>query len=232
MKDSCEIIRDLLPLYHDEVCSEETKLMVEEHLKGCISCSKVLEDISYNIDYPSLGLDLKENADPAEALRILKKQIKRKREPCSIKSIIICVFIIILFAVTVYKVFFSDTAYVERMVKAFDECNKFAIVNTVEKNNTNNLHLYDLASHTNEVFPSFIESVKRPIFNDNFNEVESKYKYTGYDIILYHDYSQKHSMKIYKTEENVKYKILLAYDNIYSYTDDSNGLIELMQNQE
>ena len=34
----CEIIRDLLPLYVDDVCSEKSKDMIEEHLRGCEEC--------------------------------------------------------------------------------------------------------------------------------------------------------------------------------------------------
>ncbi len=30
MKLSCDVINDLLPLYYDEVCSEETKKIVED----------------------------------------------------------------------------------------------------------------------------------------------------------------------------------------------------------
>ncbi|HEY2493544.1 MAG TPA: zf-HC2 domain-containing protein [Paenibacillus sp.] len=35
---SCEIIKDLLPLYYDEVCSKESVAIVEEHLAACQSC--------------------------------------------------------------------------------------------------------------------------------------------------------------------------------------------------
>ena len=38
-----EVIRDLLPLYHDGVCSSESKALVEQHLKNCLSCKKELE---------------------------------------------------------------------------------------------------------------------------------------------------------------------------------------------
>ena len=38
MKLSCNIILDLLPLYYDQVCSDETKALVEEHLSSCESC--------------------------------------------------------------------------------------------------------------------------------------------------------------------------------------------------
>lgn len=38
MKASCEIIRDLLPLYVDEICSADSKALVEEHLSECQDC--------------------------------------------------------------------------------------------------------------------------------------------------------------------------------------------------
>ena len=31
----CNIIHDLLPLYADDVCSEESRALVEEHSKSC-----------------------------------------------------------------------------------------------------------------------------------------------------------------------------------------------------
>lgn len=34
----CEVIRDLLPLYIDEACSEKSRELVEEHLKTCEGC--------------------------------------------------------------------------------------------------------------------------------------------------------------------------------------------------
>lgn len=42
---NCKIIRDLLPLYHDGVCSEESRAAVEEHLADCESCRRALEDM-------------------------------------------------------------------------------------------------------------------------------------------------------------------------------------------
>ena len=43
MKYDCEVIRDLLPLYQDGVCSENSRLAVEEHLSECPACSGFLE---------------------------------------------------------------------------------------------------------------------------------------------------------------------------------------------
>lgn len=39
---NCGIIQDLLPLYHDGVCSPESRTEVEEHLKTCPDCRAVL----------------------------------------------------------------------------------------------------------------------------------------------------------------------------------------------
>lgn len=41
----CEVIRDLIPLYIDDCCSQESRSIVEAHLKTCGDCQKVLEDM-------------------------------------------------------------------------------------------------------------------------------------------------------------------------------------------
>ena len=42
MKYPCNIIQDLLPLYHDNVCSEESRRAVQEHLSECEACRDYL----------------------------------------------------------------------------------------------------------------------------------------------------------------------------------------------
>ena len=46
MKYPCNVIRDLLPLYVDEVCSAESRKMIEEHLKECSECKAYMESMS------------------------------------------------------------------------------------------------------------------------------------------------------------------------------------------
>lgn len=45
MKYACEIIADLMPLYADEVCSEVSKNVVEEHLLCCEDCRRMLRQM-------------------------------------------------------------------------------------------------------------------------------------------------------------------------------------------
>ncbi len=51
MKYSCDVVRDLLPLYCDDVCSDASKTMVQEHIAECAPCGDVLkkmEDKTYD----------------------------------------------------------------------------------------------------------------------------------------------------------------------------------------
>ena len=40
MKYPCGLIQDLLPLYIDGVCSDESKAAIEQHLPECSSCKE------------------------------------------------------------------------------------------------------------------------------------------------------------------------------------------------
>ena len=48
MKDNCSVIKDLLPLYIENITSEESKKAVEEHLKNCKSCRSIFENMQDN----------------------------------------------------------------------------------------------------------------------------------------------------------------------------------------
>ena len=40
----CEIIRDLIPLYLDKGCSEESRKLVEDQLSECSECRKYMKE--------------------------------------------------------------------------------------------------------------------------------------------------------------------------------------------
>lgn len=41
----CNVVRDLIPLYIDGCCSEESAIIVKEHIEDCDTCKKLLEDM-------------------------------------------------------------------------------------------------------------------------------------------------------------------------------------------
>ena len=51
-KINCDVIRDLLPLYVDEVVSEETVALIERHLAKCEDCRKKCEEMKRPVFVP------------------------------------------------------------------------------------------------------------------------------------------------------------------------------------
>ena len=45
----CSVIRDLLPLYEEKLCKEETVKLVAEHLKNCSDCKMIYDDMHEDI---------------------------------------------------------------------------------------------------------------------------------------------------------------------------------------
>ncbi len=42
----CNVVKDLIPLYIDGCCSEESKKLVKEHIQCCDGCKKLLADMN------------------------------------------------------------------------------------------------------------------------------------------------------------------------------------------
>lgn len=78
MKVPCNVIRDLLPLYHDSVCSPETAALVEEHLKDCDACQEEFHKLQANLLPLPLPVPGKEE-QKAEGLAKVKKVLRKKR---------------------------------------------------------------------------------------------------------------------------------------------------------
>jgi len=75
LKISCEIVKDLLPLYHDNVCSSESRALIEEHLDECQSCADLLNSISDELAHPVNVID---ETKPLKAFQAIVKKIKIK----------------------------------------------------------------------------------------------------------------------------------------------------------
>ena len=52
----CDIIRDLLPLYCDGLCSEASKQEIEAHVAQCQECRACLAEMKEEAPVPSLCL--------------------------------------------------------------------------------------------------------------------------------------------------------------------------------
>lgn len=84
-KINCNIIQDILPLYVDDVVSEDTKNMVEEHLNGCDECKKIAGSMQEKIEIK-----------PDETDNKFKKAIKNINRKINLRLLLIFVGIIVL----------------------------------------------------------------------------------------------------------------------------------------
>ena len=60
MNKTCEVIRDLLPLYADDACSDESRRLVSEHLAECPECTGMLKRLQDNEIENGLQLEKQE----------------------------------------------------------------------------------------------------------------------------------------------------------------------------
>lgn len=91
-KISCDIIKDVLPLYLDGVVSEDTREMVEEHLCSCDSCRREAEVLKQDLVLPPMrNLQFSE----VKVLKKLKSKFRKKNTIIFISAVVIAVLLII-----------------------------------------------------------------------------------------------------------------------------------------
>ncbi len=83
---SSEIIKDLLPLYGDEVCSKESAAIVEEHLAECHRCQIELDSIKADVSLPEDVVE--ENYSDSHALKGIAISWKRAKLKAFVKGLI------------------------------------------------------------------------------------------------------------------------------------------------
>ncbi|WP_088103054.1 zf-HC2 domain-containing protein [Halalkalibacter urbisdiaboli] len=102
-KFSCEIIKDLLPLYYDNICSEDSKRVVEEHLVECDGCKRELDRIEDEIIIPKK--EIEKNKNDGNAIKNIYSMWKRS----NVKSFFIGVIISALLFSLIIGVFWFVT---------------------------------------------------------------------------------------------------------------------------
>lgn len=103
----CSLIEDLLPLYVENLVSEETKKEIEEHLKQCDKCSNLLKTMQQNGVF-NLQEDEKEEVNTEIREKEIKciKNIKKKIVLKVIISIVItcAVFLVAISLWNTYRI--------------------------------------------------------------------------------------------------------------------------------
>lgn len=66
---TCNIIKDLIPSFVDEICSEDSRVLINEHIQTCKLCRDYLESMGK----PLLSINLTDKNDIIKAQEPFKK---------------------------------------------------------------------------------------------------------------------------------------------------------------
>ena len=129
MKTNCDVIKDLMPLYVDDVCTMESKKLVEEHIMECVNCNNDL--IQMNGEIPHIPNQLNESfANEINPLKKIKKRNNRKLILVTTSVIITALLFCIVFAVFIKKG--ADSNFIEVKVD-YKDVNVNNIIEEVKK---------------------------------------------------------------------------------------------------
>lgn len=102
MNYPCGIIKDLLPLYIDDVCNEESKKAVQEHLSQCEKCRSYYEAMKSAEDFAEMSSENSEDSKMASSLKNVKNRISKK-----IRNIVVCAVAAVLLVIAGFNLLFN-----------------------------------------------------------------------------------------------------------------------------
>lgn len=102
--NKCDMVKDLLPLYADDVCSDESRKAVEEHMKNCPDCKTELEKLRKNV-----------TVSPQKDSEVLKRIKRRLRiEKLVVGGISAVVFVFLLLGMLLFLINTDKSMDVEK----------------------------------------------------------------------------------------------------------------------
>ena len=99
MKNECSYVRDVLPLYLENMVSEETAKFVKEHLENCPECAKEFEDMKAGKKVEKINNDTQNHleAEVLKSMKAIRRRFQKKafRVGAIIAAIIITIGVLI-----------------------------------------------------------------------------------------------------------------------------------------
>lgn len=97
MKYPCNLIQDLLPLYYDGVCSEESKKIIEDHLLECSSCTACYHSLCETDEIFPAPQYAELEMEKAASFRSVKSKLRKKQ--IFIAVLAFAVFVVVSFSI-------------------------------------------------------------------------------------------------------------------------------------
>lgn len=168
-KRDCNIVFDLLPNYIENDVSDDTRKFIENHLKECKNCRKILEEIKKDDIDNQLKND-KNSKIEIEKIKKVKRNLKMHKMILIISSIIaLIVAIVLVFNAIQNKI--NKTLY-DKITEVYEENRNSDNYRFIQEysymvyNDKGSYNLSDIINYKNGKFKS-IENVE---FKDNENK--------------------------------------------------------------
>lgn len=142
MKISCNMIRDILPLYVEDMASQDTRDLVEEHIASCENCKKRLEEMR-TFEEPPVDTDI-------APLRNIQNTLRKKK----LQTIILSVMVTLVFAVVTIA-YLTTPAYIsynENAVSIIEKDDGTVLLNFSEEVSGYNVNQYPAADNSGYVY--------------------------------------------------------------------------------
>jgi len=94
MKITCEVINDLLPLYIDDLCSNDSKVAINVHIKTCEVCKSELQAMQLSITANTR----EQNLNDAAVVKMLSKEWKKNKWKSLLKGIVYTLIVVAIIA--------------------------------------------------------------------------------------------------------------------------------------
>ena len=168
MKNECGIIRDLLPLYAENIASDDTVEFVEEHLKTCEACREEYGRIK---EHKTVQAD----TDVAPLIKLRKKMRAKKIQTVAVTVILVIALLVSTLAVLTAPEYiaYSDNQVtvsvneIEMVENANSEVVEIAYGEIVDGydldyvyDNDNNGHIYYFISFYNSIWHRWFDKHK------------------------------------------------------------------------
>ena len=98
MRIKCDVINDLLPLYVDDVLSDASRELVDEHIKECESCRKTLENMTGKVSIPVSPELRKDDTKPIKGLKKIVTKWKWLTAIVIVLAVLAILFLFFLYA--------------------------------------------------------------------------------------------------------------------------------------
>lgn len=108
-KINCNVIQDILPLYIEDVVSDDTKELVEEHLQNCEICQRVYHETKTDFENDmKISAQTKEGSNEANDLKRFRKFLKKRK----IKTILFSIAATVICFVAVFTFMNKHVTYI------------------------------------------------------------------------------------------------------------------------